>query len=99
MDEFPRTAGEVLTWSRMGEIPPVVLHRSHLTRTVVVALVVGTVLFTINQLDVVLAGEATAATWVKSAVTYVVPFCVANYGILTATRTRPDPVNRQLGRD
>ena len=65
-----------------------VFHRPHLTRTLLVALVVGTVLFSINQLDVVLAGEATTATWVKSAVTYLVPFCVANYGLLTGSRRR-----------
>lgn len=77
-----------MTWTRPADIPRVVLHRAHLTRTLLVSLVVGTVLFTINQLDVVLAGEATTATWVKSAMTYLVPFCVANYGILTATRRR-----------
>jgi hypothetical protein len=55
---------------------------------VTIALVVGTVLFAINQLDVVLRGDATAIVWVKSAVTYVVPFCVANAGVLTATGRR-----------
>ena len=50
---------------------------------------VGTLLFVINQLDVVMSGDATPRTWVKAASTYVVPFCVANYGVLTATRHRP----------
>ncbi len=53
------------------------------------ALVVGTVLFVINQLDVVMSGDATTRTWVKSGVTYVVPFFVANCGVLTATRRPP----------
>ncbi len=66
-----------------------VCHRGHLVRTVTVALVVGTLLFVINQLDVVMSGDATPRTWVKAASTYVVPFCVANYGVLTATRHRP----------
>lgn len=64
------------------------LYRPHLVRTITVAVVVGTVLFCINQLDVVISGHATTSTWVKSATTYLVPFCVANYGVLTATRRR-----------
>ena len=62
-----------------------VFHRHHLIRTVSVAFVVGTILFAINQLDVVLAGDATTTIWVKTASTYLVPFFVANYGILTAS--------------
>lgn len=45
----------------------------------------------INHLDTVLAGAATATTWVKIAVTYLVPFVVANIGLLLGTRDRPDP--------
>ncbi|MCP5025933.1 MAG: hypothetical protein GY929_06570 [Actinomycetia bacterium] len=75
-------------WSNPAEAIGVVLYRHHLVRTVTVAVVVGTVLFCINQLDVVISGDATTTTWVKSATTYLVPFCVANYGVLTATRRR-----------
>lgn len=32
--------------------------------------------------------DATTSTWVKAAITYVVPFCVSNLGILTATRSQ-----------
>jgi len=64
----------------------VACHRPHLRKTVAIALVVGTVLFCINQLDVVLRGDATAAVWVKSAVTYLVPFCVSTAGVLVGTR-------------
>ena len=39
-----------------------------------------------GKLDVVLAGRATWVTWLKGAVTYVVPFVVANVGILIGTR-------------
>jgi hypothetical protein len=48
--------------------------------------VVGTILFTINQLDIVLRGEADTVVWIKSAVTYIVPFCVSCAGVLAATR-------------
>ncbi|MEX2394706.1 MAG: nitrate/nitrite transporter NrtS [Actinomycetota bacterium] len=50
------------------------------------ALVVGTILFCINQLDVVLRGDATTAVWIKAAVTYVVPFCVSTVGVLVGSR-------------
>jgi hypothetical protein len=63
-----------------------VLHRPHLRKTAAIAIVVGTVLFGINQLDVVLRGDATTVVWLKSAVTYLVPFCVSNAGVLVATR-------------
>jgi hypothetical protein len=33
-----------------------------------------------------LRGDATAAVWIKSAVTYLVPFCVSNAGVLVASR-------------
>ena len=63
-----------------------VLYRPHLRRTVAIALVVGTVLFCINQLDVVLRGDASAVVWIKAAVTYLVPFAVSNAGVLVASR-------------
>jgi len=44
------------------------------------------VLFAINQLDVVVRGAATPTVWFKVALTYVVPFCVSNVGILIASR-------------
>ena len=43
--------------------------RPHLRETIRAAVVIGTVLFAINQLDVVLAGKATWATRLKSALT------------------------------
>ena len=49
---------------------------------------VGTILFAINQLDVVLRGQATTAVWLKCGLTFLVPFCVSNYGIAIATHRR-----------
>jgi hypothetical protein len=74
------------TWITWREAVDVIAYRPHLRSTVTVALVVGTLLFGINQLDVVLRGDATPLVWIKAAVTYVVPFCVANIGVLTASR-------------
>ena len=76
------------TWDRWRDAPAVVFYPPHLRRTAAIALFVGTVLFAINQLDVVVRGDATTVVWVKVAVTYVVPFCVSNAGVLVASRRR-----------
>lgn len=75
-------------WSTTEEALRVVFHRHHLWRTLSIAAVVGTVLFSINQGDVVLSGHAAWTTWLKAGLTYLVPFAVSNYGILVATRRR-----------
>jgi hypothetical protein len=41
------------------------------------------VLTAINQLDVILRGEATDATAIKTALNFVVPFVVSNLGLLS----------------
>jgi hypothetical protein len=83
----PRPTGRTTpTWANGREALAVVAYGGHLRNTVRIALVVGTVLFAINQLDVVLSGDATTVTWVKVAVTYLVPFVVSNLGVLTATK-------------
>jgi S-formylglutathione hydrolase FrmB len=81
-------AGMSPTWSSLGEAVRVVLLRRNLSRTVLTALIVGTVLFAINQLDVVLRGRATPVVWFKTGLTYVVPFLVSNVGILIGTHRR-----------
>jgi hypothetical protein len=91
LDAASRARLEPPTWTTWREAVGVVLHRPHLRRTLAIAFVVGTVLFCINQLDVVLRGDATAVVWIKSAVTYLVPFIVSNAGVLVASRVRlPD---------
>lgn len=74
------------TWATWREAVRVVACRRHLRTTIRIALVVGTILFAINQLDVVLRGDAGPIVWVKVVVTYLVPFAVCNLGILAATR-------------
>ena len=58
----------------------------HLRRTARIALAVGLVLTAINQLDVILGGDATAATWVKTILNFCVPFVVSNLGLLAGKR-------------
>jgi hypothetical protein len=58
-------------------------RREHLRRTVGIAIVVGLILTAINQLDVILRGEATVVTYLKCAMNFVVPFVVSNLGLLS----------------
>lgn len=74
------------TWASFREAVAVVTYPRHLRRSLAVAAIVGAILFAINQLDVVLAHHATPVVYLKSALTFLVPFCVSNYGILVATR-------------
>ncbi|MFZ2172441.1 MAG: nitrate/nitrite transporter NrtS [Rhodococcus sp. (in: high G+C Gram-positive bacteria)] len=50
------------------------------------AAVVGTVLSVVNQGSVMVAGDADGGTWVRIVVNYLVPFCVASVGYLSARR-------------
>ncbi len=66
-------------------------------RSLAVAAVIGTLLNAINQGDVVVAGGA--VDWLKMALTYLVPFCVATYGAYGACcdRARCAPGDRRAG--
>jgi len=66
----------------LGDAVRYCFRPQHLRRTSLIALVVGLVLTAVNQLDVIVAGEATTATWVKSGTNFVVPFIVSNLGLL-----------------
>ena len=82
------------TWSEWREAIRVVAFPAHLKKTVGIGFGVGTVLFCVNQLGVVIRGDATALVWVKMAITYLVPFANSNSGILIASRRpgdRTDP--------
>jgi hypothetical protein len=58
------------------------LARGIVRRSLVVAVVVGTVINLINQGDALVAGQA--LNWWKIALTYCVPYCVATYGAVSA---------------
>ena len=62
--------------------PPVV------QRAVRVALVVGSLLFLINQADIVLRGDLSPGVALKIALTYLVPFSVSTYSALQINRIR-----------
>jgi hypothetical protein len=62
------------------------LHRPMLRRSLLTALVVGTVLVGINQGNVLLDGRFPAALWWKIPLTFAVPFGVATWGGLINSR-------------
>ncbi|HEV8534899.1 MAG TPA: nitrate/nitrite transporter NrtS [Candidatus Limnocylindria bacterium] len=57
-------------------------------RALAVAAVVGTILFAINQLDVVFSGQLTPLVAAKVALTYAVPYSVSTYSALEVNRLR-----------
>ena len=77
------------TWTGWRQIGSVIFHPPYLKKTLRIALIVGTVLFAVNHLDEVLHGQATMKVWLKGALTYIVPFCVSNFGVLVAARRAP----------
>jgi hypothetical protein len=68
-----------------------VLRREHLRPTVGIALVVGIVFTSVNQLDAILRGDAAAITWIKCGTNLVIPCTVSNLGLLSG-RGRPGRV-------
>jgi hypothetical protein len=77
-------------WTKWHEAFRVVAYPSYFKRTIRIALTFGSVLFAINHLDEVVRGHATPAVWIKGAVTFLVPFCVSNLGLLVASRRRSE---------
>jgi hypothetical protein len=63
------------------------------------ALIVGSVLCAVNQGATLLAGQATAGTWVRMAINYVVPFLVASIGYLSAHHIRRRELQSPANRD
>lgn len=55
-------------------------------RSLMAALIVGTVLTMLNQGDLLLTGQWNDTMFWKIPLTYCVPFCVASYGALSTSR-------------
>ena len=83
-----RVAGFVLAgrprclWCFLG-------FRPMLKRSLLTALVVGTILTAINQGTVLADGHFPSELYWKIPLTYCVPFCVATWGALINSRIRP----------
>jgi hypothetical protein len=80
------------TWGSWREAVTVVRARRNVRRTLCIALTVGSVFFSMNQLGAILAGTAGTVVWLKAAMTYLTPLIVSNVGVLSATRRLGGPV-------
>lgn len=83
--------GQTVSWSHPVEAAMLFLRGRTARTAAPVALIVGTVLSAVNQGDVLLAGTGGTGTWVRIAINFLVPFCVASVGFLTACRVEADP--------
>ncbi|MCH7738172.1 MAG: nitrate/nitrite transporter NrtS [Chloroflexi bacterium] len=61
-------------------------HRPMVRRSLIVALVVGSILTLLNQGDILFSGSWNGALYWKVPLTYCVPLCVATYGALSNAR-------------
>jgi hypothetical protein len=83
---FQFTTGSLTYERRCGR--HAVLYWLILRRAIQLAAVVGTILFFINQSDVVFNGQVTWLVVAKIVLTYLVPFSVSMYSALAASRGR-----------
>lgn len=78
----------------LSEALRICFRREYLQRTIRIALVVGTILTLINQLDVFIKGDATALTWIKTGLNFCVPFVVSNLGLVAGKRAENQSLDR-----
>lgn len=64
----------------------IAIRRDVVLRGLKVAAIVGTILVAINQGDLILTGRLDATAAWKISLTYLVPYCVATYGGVSAIR-------------
>lgn len=91
MSARPRSAStRDLTWVRRRQAVLLILRGATFHTASRVALVVGTLLTVINQGEVVVNGQQTAATFVRIAFNYLIPYTVASIGYLAPFRAAVD---------
>ncbi|MGD9620733.1 MAG: nitrate/nitrite transporter NrtS [Mycolicibacterium sp.] len=76
------------TWGRPREALAMFLRGATVRTAGLTALLVGTVLSLVNQGAVIADGHSDGGTWVRIAINYLVPFCVASVGFISARRAR-----------
>ena len=70
----------------MKEWLRIAFRRDVVLRGLKVGAIVGTILVAINQGDLILGGQLDASAAWKIPLTYLVPYCVATYGCVSAIR-------------
>ena len=74
------------SWLSVRDAVSYCARPERLRRTASIALVVGLILTAINQLQVILDGHLTVATWLRCGANFLIPFVVSNLGLLTGAR-------------
>lgn len=94
--QLAREQRDIPPWASPREALVLILKGRTFATASRVSLVVGTLITTVNQGGVLLAGEASALTAVRMTVNYVVPYFVASIGNLAPFR-RPRAANDRQG--
>jgi hypothetical protein len=75
----------------------IAMRRDIILRGLKVSAIVGTILVAINQGDLILGGQLDASAAWKIPLTYLVPYCVATYGGVSAIRASDKSQSREQG--
>jgi len=70
----------------MKEWLKIAMRRDIVLRGLKIGAIIGTILVAINQGDLILTGQLDASAAWKILLTYLVPYCVATYGSVSAIR-------------
>ena len=65
------------------------LQPALIRRSLIIALIVGTILTAINQGNLIVQGDVSVALAWKIPLTFAVPYCVATTGAILNVRTKP----------
>lgn len=82
-----RAQREVPPWSTPIEAGRLIVLGTTWRTSFPVACLVGSILTVVNQGAVIVAGDASATTWVRTAFNFLVPFVVSSVGYLAPFRT------------
>lgn len=66
----------------------IAMDRTVVRRAGTIALIVGTIIALINHGDRIFTGAMDSKAWIKSALTFLVPYCVSTYSSVMAVRDR-----------
>lgn len=75
-----------LAWSGSAELCVLIAKGATFRTASRIALVVGTLLTVVNQGSIILAGDASLATWIRAVANYLIPYTVASIGYLSPFR-------------
>jgi hypothetical protein len=77
-----------LSWSKPYQAVVLIARGATFRTAGKIAVVVGTLLTAVNQGAVIVAGDATMTTWLRTAANYLIPYTVASIGYLAPFRRR-----------